>query len=185
MIRILILVLILSPIHSFSQEISEESFDSLFTEIWADYEIEMRKIGEVFNENPEKKDSLLVETEKIEKETYRKLFESATKHISLPNAINFVYNIRNNIPKIELQKLLDSLPKEQKSTEYATLIQKHIHIEQVGLVPSSFNSSAFCFSKILNKRLINVLPLPLLANIPIFKEFDWISLSKFSRGAIF
>lgn len=161
-IKFLIIILLSGfSVLSFSQEITQENFDKEINEIWLDEERQMQNINEIFSKNPEKKDSLIAEAHEIGEQTYQKILHSSIKYLSLPNTLNLIYNIRNNVPKDSLQNVLNSLSCEQKKSEYAVLIQKHIEIDQVKVGDSFSDFEAtdsdggiFKLSTLQNKNIL-------------------------------
>jgi len=161
-LKFLIVILLCGfSISSFSQEITQENFEKERNEIWNDSEKEMQKIVEIFNENPEEKDILIIEAKKIEKQTYQKWLQASVKYLSLPNTLNFIYNIRNEVPKDSLQCILNSLSNEQRISEYAVLIQKHIDTEQIkegddffDFEATNLNGEKFVLSSLKSKNIM-------------------------------
>lgn len=161
-IKILIIVLLSGiSILCFSQEITQENFAKERNEIWADYERQIQNINETFSRNPEKKDSLLVEVHNIDGQTYQRLLHSSTKYLSLPSTLNFIYNIRNNLSKDSLQNVLNLIPNELKSSEYAMLIKKHLETDQVkegdkysDFEATDLNGDIFKLSALQNKNIL-------------------------------
>lgn len=121
----------------------------------------METLSAVFEEHPEKVDSLMQEAAEAERRTYRQVLEAVVQFAALPEAIEMAYNIRNHVSKEELQQLLHALPGQQRESEYAQLVQMHINTAQVRVGDTfcdfeakDLNGNAFTLSSLKNKNIL-------------------------------
>ena len=130
-ILIIAVLILTSSFKSFSQNITEENYLKLDKEIWDFQNQEFSKISKAFELNPEKKDSLIIEGDKISKICNDKNLELAIKFASVPSGLKRVFMLRLNIPKDTLKSIYKMLPENMQKSAYGKSIRLHIDSKQI------------------------------------------------------
>jgi hypothetical protein len=116
---------------SFAQEITEENYLKMDTELWEQYEQDMNELSACFKKYPDKKDSLLI----VSKQNYAKIeqknIDLAIQYASVPSGLRRLFMVRLHISKDTLQSVLASLPDNMRNSPYGKSILYHIKSEQV------------------------------------------------------
>lgn len=116
---------------SFAQEITEEEYLKIDTEIWEEYEQNMSKIFEGYKLYPEKKDSLMIASERILAIADKKNVEAAIKYSSVPSGLQRLFMVRLQIPKDTILSILKRLPDNMQTSSYGKNLFYHIESEQI------------------------------------------------------
>lgn len=128
---IVVIHLILLPIHSYCQDITEPNFQKADSAIWANLEYEQAIISELAEKYPKKLDSLIEVYNQLESRTEQQNIEIAIKFASVPSGLQRLYKVRLHISKDTLRKIMNNLQGELVKSEYAQSILLHINEEQV------------------------------------------------------
>tara|TARA_B100000809_G_scaffold262926_1_gene314988 strand:+ start:1685 stop:2512 length:828 start_codon:yes stop_codon:yes gene_type:complete len=127
-----LIILTLTPtIKSFSQEITEENYLKMDKQIWETHEIKMSNVSKFYELHPEKKDSLLIVANQLDKSAKIENIETAIKYASVPSGFKRLYMVRLDIPKETLLSVLEKLPIETQESSYGESIKLHINSKQI------------------------------------------------------
>ena len=114
-----------------SEMITEENYLKVDSLIWAQYEQEMKKISECYQNHPEKKDSLIAASEQVDAIASKKNIEAAIKYASVPSGLRRLYMLRLNIAKDTILSILKNIPDSMQFSPYGRSLLYHIETEQI------------------------------------------------------
>ena len=114
-----------------SEMITEENYLKVDSLIWAQYEQDMEKISECYQNHPEKKDSLIAVSEQVDAIASKKNIEAAIKYASVPSGLRRLYMVRLNIAKDTILSILKNLPDSMQFSPYGKSLLYHIETEQI------------------------------------------------------
>ncbi len=109
----------------------ETNFKAESSAIWTAYREGMHKFFELYQNHPEKKDSLMQVAAQLEQEADSKSRALAIKYAATPEGLQSVYMLRLSFSKDTLQTLLSTLPVEMQQSYYGKTLQLHLDTEQI------------------------------------------------------
>lgn len=132
-IKSLLTILLISiGIIAQAQNITEENYLKVDKEIWDTYYTKMDSISAQFKLHPEKKDSLIKESEIIYNIASLKNREAAIKYAAVPSGLQRLFMVRLDIPKDTIKAVWSRLPQEMQLSPYGKSILMHIENKQIG-----------------------------------------------------
>lgn len=114
-----------------AQEITEENYLKIDKEIWDTYYTKTDSISAQFKLHPEKKDSLIKESEIIYNIASLKNIEAAIKYAAVPSGLQRLFMVRLDIPKDTIKAVWNRLPKKMQLSPYGKSILMHIENKQL------------------------------------------------------
>ena len=96
--------------------------------LWAEYELEGKRLTELYAEN---EDSLYIKAVELEEYADRKNRDLAIEYSATPSGLKRCFMLRLDIEKDTLQNILSKLPHDLRKSECAKAIKKHIATEQI------------------------------------------------------
>ncbi len=114
-----------------AQQITEANYLKADSLLWAQYEQEMAPIWEVFEQHPEKEDSLRQASYEISARTDRQNVALALRYAATPSGFERLFMVRLNIAKDTLRAVLERLPESMLISPTGKRLLRHLDAKQI------------------------------------------------------
>lgn len=99
--------------------------------LWLDYEKRQQEMSALWQELPDRQDSIQQAFDDLLADVLRKNAQLAMEYASTPSGLQRLYMCRLNIPKDTLTAILDTLDQQMQESFYGRNIRQHIAVPQI------------------------------------------------------
>lgn len=131
-LRLILTLILLSSLNvCFCEEITEANYLREDSVLWGKFYAEYDVMQKLWQDFPEKRDSLQAAYEEMYESASRENRRLAMKYASVPSGLQRLYMVRLELPKDTVRRVFDRLPDNMKESFYGECIKKHLDTVQV------------------------------------------------------